>query len=285
MNKRILSTLTAVSLVICMAGATHTASADDATPLLPEISSEQFDEAAEELLEDEGFEDVEVIAEDDELIVQVETDQGTADSTQLDLVIDPDTVQTEFQITDTFDDEEISATFEAEIVTSTEERIVFTLTDPETGEIYSYDSDQPVESVAFVIPVAFAGIALATILKALAVGTAIVISGILLYEASKAIPKIYAKYNSERSQNRRSYYPATRMGNKAFVNGNGLTDSQARTRARANADVWSISAARAKTLANWVSSPARHHDAHFKGAMRHWHPKTTNAHCFYGFPT
>ncbi|MFT8593477.1 MAG: hypothetical protein ABF747_07710 [Bifidobacterium sp.] len=197
--------------------------------------------------------------------------------------IETESAQAEFTIIEENEDETVSSTFTADITTATEDRIVFTITDDLTGESYDYDSDAPTES--FAVPIAFAGVALAALLKTIAAGSAIVLGGVLMYAASIAIPKIVAAYNRTKASTRRSYYVAWRKGKATYVSGFVLTDSQARTRARANGDTWAISSSRAQALANWVSSPARHHVAHFKGAFHHWHPRTTEVHCFYGYPT
>lgn len=179
------------------------------------------------------------------------------------------------------------ASYTVDVEESTPERSVFTLTDTTTGEVYRHDSATATTSIAFAIPVAFAAVSVSTALYYLAIGAAIVLAGALALEASKAIPKIVERYNRERADRRRSYYPASRSGDKVFIGGNGLTSAQAQARGRRGQDVWSISRTSARSLAKTLNpsgSPVGPEKHGGSGYLWHYHPsgRSPHMHSFYG---
>ncbi|WP_156159029.1 hypothetical protein [Demequina gelatinilytica] len=178
--------------------------------------------------------------------------------------------------------------YEVEIEESTEDRAVFDLTDLGTGEALHYDSAAASPSIAFAIPIAFAAISLGTALYYLAVGAAIVISGVLALETAKAVAKILEENAQRSSAQRRYYYPAVRRNGKVYISGRGLTTSQALARGRKGWDVWATSRGFARSLAKKLnpSNLPEWHRAHHDGYLRHYHPygHRPNMHAFYGLP-
>lgn len=176
--------------------------------------------------------------------------------------------------------------YDLDIDTATPDRLEFVATDPRTGETFHYDSAAPMKRIAFVIPVAFAAVSVATALYYLAIGAAIVVAGMLALEAGKAIGKIVAANNRKPAKSRRNYYPAYRRGDSSLmILPRGWTKAQAMTKARARHDVWALSATLAKALARDLNKsgkpigPERH-----KGGVRHYHPfkHAPNMHSFFG---
>ncbi len=252
-----------------------------------ETSPEAIEQALEKGLESDGLNLEDVDVSPDEVSVEVESADRTDDS-EFDLVIESDGTAT-FTVTDVIDGHKASTTFLVDIQTMTEDGVVFDLVNPKTGETLHYDSDQPIQSLVWVIPIALGAIGLGTILKWIAVGTAIVIGTVLFVAAAKAVSNIMTAYRAEQASKRRDFYPAMRQGNKVFIDPIGMTDAQATKRGKAGQDVWAVTSARAKTLCNWVRSPAVGPEVHGKtgsGFLYHYHPynRSPGTHCFYGGP-
>jgi hypothetical protein len=160
---------------------------------------------------------------------------------------------------------------------------------PKTGEEHVYDSDVASTSVAFVIPIGFAAISIATALYWLSIGAAIVVAGVLALEAVKAVSKIIAENNRRTSSQKRDYYSAVRSGSKVFLLPAGFTSSQAQARGRLGQDVWAISRTSAKSLAKTLNPSGTPIGAekHGDGYLWHFHPAghKPNMHSFYGLPS
>ncbi|MCI9889821.1 hypothetical protein JT358_15405 [Micrococcales bacterium 31B] len=244
-------------------------------------------EIVEQGLAEEGL-DVEQVAVDAggiEIAAETTDPEGNF---AFDLALEPGQPHGVVTFTDTVAGETVTESYEIEILESQVERSVFVLTNPETGEKYTYDSAAASTSIVFVIPVAFAAISISTAFYYLAVGAAIVIAGALALEAAKAVSSIIAENNRRPSSQKRSYYPAVRSGSKVFISPNGLSSAQAQTRGRAGLDVWAISRESAKSLAKTLNPSGTPIGAekHGAGYLWHFHPAAhrPNMHSFYGLP-
>lgn len=140
--------------------------------------------------------------------------------------------------------------------------------------------------IAFLIPVAFAAIPVATALYYLSIGAAIVVGGMLALEAAKAITKIVADNNKKPASQRRNYYPAYRHGtNKLMILPKGYTKAQALAKGKVRHDVWAISKSLAKSLAWDLNRSGQPEGAErHVGGVAHFHPykHAPNMHSFYG---
>ncbi|WP_062302093.1 hypothetical protein [Demequina subtropica] len=246
------------------------------------------EEIVEEGLADEGFatEAVEIGLDGIEIVAESE---GDGDFTmRLDLA--SGSSRGTLTVSDTGDGGSPAVdVYAVEIEESTEERAVFDLTDLETGEVLHYDSAAASPSIAFAIPIAFAAVSLGTALYYLAVGAAIVISGVLALETAKAVSKILEENAQRSSTQRRYYYPAVRKNGKVYISGRCLTTSQALARGRKGWDVWATSRGFARSLAQKLN-PSRkpiRHLPHKPTYLEHYHPfrHSPEMHAFYGLPS
>ncbi len=281
MRRTLTAVLTAAALTVASVSLIPSATA------APAVTTDPAETVVVAGLENEGLVVEEVVVDVDSVEVVAEA-ESPADPFAFDLELDPGTASGSYTVTDDVDGRVVTTTFEVAITTSTPERTVFELTNPETGETFHYDSAVPTESVAFVIPVAFAAVSLSTALYYLAIGAAIVIGGVLALEAGKAVARIIEDNNRRSSSNKRDYYTAVRNGGSVYISPTGLTKSQALTRGRGGGDVWAISATKAKQLAkdlnpSGVPVGAEKHGA---GYLWHYHPfrHSPNMHSFYGSP-
>lgn len=238
-------------------------------------------------LESEGFDVSKVAVGADR--IEVDAEAAGRDPFAFDLTIDPDTARGTYTVTDTIDGQAVTTPFAVAIETSTPERSVFTLTNPATGQTYRHDSAVSHESIAFVIPIAFAAVSLSTALYYLAIGAAIVIAGVLALEAAKAVSKIIEDNNRRSSSKKRDYYVAVRSGAKVFLSPAGLTKAQALARGRTGGDVWALSRDLAKGLAKDLnpSGVPVGPEKHGSGYLWHFHPyrHAPEMHSFFGVPS
>lgn len=287
-----------MNLKLSLAGVTATAllltaltaapaRADEDPGTDPPSTSETPEEVVESGLADEGLTTTEIDLDTDGIELAAEsTDPTDPFAFTLDLVDGQPTGT--YTVTDLVDGQVTTTTFDVAIQTSTIERAVFDLTNPTTGETYHYDSNEGATSVAFIIPIAFGAISLATALYYLATGAAIVLLGVLALEAAKAVSKIVAENDRQSSSKKRDYYPAERSGSKVYISPSGLTKSQALSRGRAADDVWAISQTSAKALCKDLnpSGTPIGKEKHGVGYLWHFHPykHVPNMHCFFGGP-
>lgn len=183
----------------------------------------------------------------------------------------------------------LSREYDVLIHESTQEHTSFTLIDRLSSETYLYDSSLGGVSIAFVIPIAYAGIALGTILYYLAIGAAIIVAGVVILEASKAVTQIISANNTKSINDRRDYYSAYISGSNVYISPNGLSSSQAQVLGRAGNDIWAISRDKAKQLAKLLnlSGVPIGPEAHGAGYLWHYHPfnRQPNMHAFFGSPS
>lgn len=184
--------------------------------------------------------------------------------------------------------------FQVEVLHADEHDVEFVLTDEVTGETETFRTDDVNSSIAFAIPLVWAGVAIGTLLKALAIGTAIVIGTVLFVQVtSQAIADVRAWNASRSNQNKRYHFQATLQNNKLFM-GNPLTRHAAITRARAGQDVWSTSSSNARDVAHGVKNK-KPIGPEVSGSGRagyywHFHPNNRTVangkspHLFYGGP-
>lgn len=290
MRKKLISGLVSGALILTSFSAAPTAFAeqDSVVPTSAHAATlEDSEKVVDRGLATEGFNVSDVNIDPTEIEIAAES-SDPRESFAFDLNLDPGTARGIYTVSDEINGEETTTQFVVDIDTSTQERTVFTLTDVATGETHHHDSAVPGESVAFAIPVAFAAISLGTALYYLAIGAAIVVAGVLLLEAAKAVDRIIKENNRRSASKKRSYYTAVRSGSKVYINPNGLTRSQALSRGRTGGDVWSLSRTLAKGLAKDLN-PSRipiGPEKHGSGYLWHFHPgnRTPNMHSFYGSP-
>jgi len=246
------------------------------------------EEVITEGLEQDGLEVDAVEVDLDQILIGAEA-ESPQDQFAFVLQLDNDTATGTYTVTDEIQGETVTTAYDLAVQTSTPERAVFTLTNPVTDETYHDDSTTANESVAFVIPVAFAAISLSTALYYLAIGAAIVIGGVLAVEAAKSISKIIAENNKRPKSKKRYHYPADVKGDKVYISPKGLTSSAAVTRGKKGHDVWSTSKAGAKTIATKIKGSKKPvgpeiHGGGKPGYMWHYHPynRTPKMHSFYG---
>ncbi|MDQ1308033.1 MAG: hypothetical protein QG671_3867, partial [Actinomycetota bacterium] len=238
-------------------------------------------------LESQGFDVSRVTVTTDR--IEVDAEAAGPDPFAFDLTIDPDTARGTYTVTDMVKGQIVTTPFTVAIQTSTPERSVFTLTNPATGEIYRHDSAVSHESIAFVIPIAFAAVSLSTALYYLAIGAAIVVAGVLALEAAKAVSKIIEENGRRSSSKKRDYFVAVRSGSKVYLSPVGLTKTQALARGRTSGDVWALSRDLAKGLAKDLnpSGVPVGPEKHGSGYLLHFHPfnHVPNMHSFFGVPS
>lgn len=290
MRKQLISGLVSAALVVTTLSAAPSAIADEgpvAPPSSHSATLQDSERTVDQGLATEGFQATDVTIDPTEIEITAEA-ADPSESFTFDLDIDPETARGLYTVSDVIDGRPVTTQYTVDIETSTQERSVFSLTDVATGETYTHDSAVPGESVAFVIPVAFAAVSLSTALYYLAIGAAIVIGGVLALEAVKAVDRIIQENNRRSSNNKRNYYTAVRSGSKVYISPNGLTKSQALNRGRAGSDVWSLSRKLAKGLAKDLnpSKTPIGPEKHGSGYLWHFHPgnRSPHMHSFYGKP-
>lgn len=261
--------------------------------LQEQYAGHSAEEIVEEGLADEGLKLEQVNVGTEGIEIEAES-AASNDPFEFSLELEAGSASGEVTFTDKIDGELVTETYDINIEESTVERTIFTLTNPETGESYEYDSTQASSAVAFVIPIAFGAISVSTALYYLAIGAAIVLGGALALEAGKAISKIISENNKKSKSKKRDYYPATLKSNKIFISAKGLTKTQAVTRAKKGQgnDVWALSRTKAKSLAVAIKNGKAAvgpeiHGGGKKGYMWHYHPnkRSPNVHLFYGSST
>jgi hypothetical protein len=172
---------------------------------------------------------------------------------------------------------------ELEIHESSFSEFDFRLTDPVSGTSLRFDSESPIESIAFAIPLVFVGVSVAAALKWLAVGAAVVVGGVLMVEAAKAVDRILNNRNRKHE-----HYAAVLRNGRLYVGG-GLSRAAALARGRSGGDVWSTSRAQAHAVARAVNTACRPIGPEISrgaGMLYHFHPcrRTPKMHAFFGSP-
>lgn len=246
------------------------------------------EEILEEGLADEGLKLEEVEIDPTGIDIDATT-SSPHDPFEFSLNLDANSAGGEVTFTDKVDGKSVSETYDIKIDESTVDRTLLTLTDQDTGEKYEYDSTEAASSIAFVIPVAFGAVSVATALYYLAIGAAIVVGGLLALEAGKAISKIIKENNKRSQSKKRDYYPATLANDKVFISARGLTLSAAIKRGNSGKDVWALTQTKAKSLAQTMKGGKKPvgpeiHGGGKRGYMYHYHPykRSPGMHSFFG---
>lgn len=184
-------------------------------------------------------------------------------------------------ITYEFDDsgEEIKKEYEVKVDQFEGNEFEATFEDIDTGEIFNYDSEEGVASLAFLIPI---GIAMSP-----AILTALFHTGAMIIVGGAA----YVVSTQAKRSDKYSHFAAILQGS-VYI-GKGLSKSEAITRLKSGKDTWSVSKNQAKTVAagaNPNGLPINEVDQYNgkpkKGYYYHWHPykRTPKVHAFYGDP-
>ncbi|GAE95353.1 hypothetical protein JCM21714_4579 [Gracilibacillus boraciitolerans JCM 21714] len=155
-----------------------------------------------------------------------------------------------------------------------------TIEDVETGEEFSFDSEEGVASFVFLIPLG--------IVMTPAVLTALFHTGAMIIVGGAAY---VVATHANRSKNYSHFAAVVKSG--SVYHGGGLSKTKAVARIKSGKDTWSVSSNQAKGVAasaNPSGQPINEVDKlngkPKKGYYYHWHPykRTPKAHAFYGNP-
>ena len=143
---------------------------------------------------------------------------------------------------------------------------------------------------ASTLPLALAGASsvglAAAALRAIVIGTAIVIAGILFIMMTiDLVEQIVAWNKSRPASSHKEYFQAELKGGRLFL-GKRLSWNQAVARGKSGKDVWSIGRVFARSVASGVKSGATPvgPEVHGKGYFFHYHRagRSPSMHSFYG---
>ncbi len=253
----------------------------ETTDISTDVSSNLSEGLTEEIKEVLSEEDVvleEIVENEDEISIQATFENNDEEeiTTNVDIKLEDASA-----VMSTKDEEGNLEEYEINLISLNEDEVIFTYFDQETGELHTYDSTKVTASIVPAIPI---GIAIsASLFSALAHTSAVIIVGGAAYlVATEAIPKV----NKNKKKKQYNHFRATLSGGKLYI-GKGLSRSNAIKRAKKSKDVWSVSKAQAKAVAqgaNKNGKPIHEIDKNKKGKYYHWHPykRTPKMHSFYG---
>lgn len=176
--------------------------------------------------------------------------------------------------------EKIKKEYKVKVEQFEEDEFKATFEDSETGEVFKYDSEEGVASIAFLIPI---GIVMSPALL-----TALFHTGAMIIVGGAA----YVVATQAKKSDKYSHFSSVVKGGSVYI-GKGLSKSKAISRIKKGKDTWSVSKSQAKKVAagaNTNGSPINEVDQYNgkpkKGYYYHWHPykRTPKAHAFYGNP-